>query len=155
VSVTHQSGALDWPVVEARRQQLPASLAERYVAAPFFDDIAERIAASDLVIMRAGGSSLAECSALGRPMILVPYPHAGGHQRFNAEPFVRAGAALLLADERCTPDRLRRHVQSLIDDAARWHAMAEASRSMSVVDAADRVAKLALDVASPARPRAA
>ena len=92
--------------------------------------------------MRAGGSSLAEVAALGRPMILVPYPHAGGHQAFNAAPYVHAGAALLLDDEVCTPARLGAEISRLTGDQPRWHAMAEASLQMGRPDATERVAEL-------------
>jgi UDP-N-acetylglucosamine--N-acetylmuramyl-(pentapeptide) pyrophosphoryl-undecaprenol N-acetylglucosamine transferase len=146
--VTHQSGRLDWERVSARRGELPASISSRYIASPFFDDIGKRIADSDLVVMRAGGSSLAECSALGRPMILVPYPHAGGHQRFNADPFARAGAAIVVNDESCDGPRLLREVSRLIDHPDRWRAMAAASLRMGIPDADSRVISLIRDAAA-------
>jgi len=140
--VTHQCGMLDFDEMQRAAAQLPDDLAPRYHVARFFPDLALRIAAADLVIMRAGGSSLAECAALGRPMILVPYPHAGGHQAFNAAPYVHAGAALLLDDEVCTPARLGAEIGRLIRDQHRWHAMAEASLQMGRPDATERVAEL-------------
>lgn len=146
--VTHQSGRLDYEQVSAAARALPPALRERYDVRPFFDDIAGRIAASDLVVMRAGGSSLAECSALGRPMILVPYPHAGGHQAYNVTPYVRGGAAVVIDDAACTPDRLRTEIRALIDDVPRWHAMTEASRRLGRPDAADRVVRLIEQVAA-------
>ena len=84
LSIVHQCGSLDFDTVSRAAAGLPAALAARYTVAAFFDDMAVRMAQSDLVVMRAGGSSLAECAVLGRPMIVVPYPHAGGHQRHNA-----------------------------------------------------------------------
>ena len=104
--IVHQCGSLDYEAVERAAEALPARLAARYTASAFFDNMATRIGQSDLVVMRAGGSSIAECSALGRPMIVVPYPHAGGHQRYNAEPYVAAGAAMLIENAECTPERL-------------------------------------------------
>ena len=82
----------------------PPKTARRKVSAPW---VGPAIVASDLVLMRAGGSSVAECAALERPMILVPYPHAGDHQRFNAAPYVDAGAARLIPDAECDPERAR------------------------------------------------
>ncbi|MBV8444631.1 MAG: undecaprenyldiphospho-muramoylpentapeptide beta-N-acetylglucosaminyltransferase [Candidatus Dormibacteraeota bacterium] len=150
VTVVHQCGERDWESVRASRAALPAHFTSRYVAAPFFDDIGERIAASDLVVMRAGGSSLAECSALGRPMILVPYPHAGGHQRFNAMPYAHAGAAVTIDDEDCTPARLLTAVSEVMEGTERWLSMCAASARCGIPDAADRVARLVLDVGARA-----
>jgi UDP-N-acetylglucosamine--N-acetylmuramyl-(pentapeptide) pyrophosphoryl-undecaprenol N-acetylglucosamine transferase len=140
--VTHQCGLLDFEEMQSAAASLPEAVAQRYHVARFFPDLALRIAAADLVIMRAGGSSLAECAALGRPMILVPYPHAGAHQVFNAAPYVRAGAALLLDDEACTPARLRAEINKLVGDQRRWHAMAAASLRMGRPDATERVTEL-------------
>ncbi|MBV9100871.1 MAG: undecaprenyldiphospho-muramoylpentapeptide beta-N-acetylglucosaminyltransferase [Candidatus Dormibacteraeota bacterium] len=145
--VTHQCGTLDWDVVRRAAAALPDDVRSRYEAAPFFDDIGPRIAASDVVVMRAGGSSLAECSALGRPMILVPYPHAGGHQRHNAVPYVRDGAAIMVDDAMCTPERLQVEVEALVRDTTRWRSMAEASARCGRPDAAQRVAELVGDAA--------
>jgi UDP-N-acetylglucosamine--N-acetylmuramyl-(pentapeptide) pyrophosphoryl-undecaprenol N-acetylglucosamine transferase len=117
--------------------------------------MAARIASSDLVVMRAGGSSLAECSALGRPMIVVPYPHAGGHQRHNAAPYVAAGAAMLIDDAECTPDRLGAEIAALVSDTSRWRAMAAASAALGLPDATDTVVRLIVEAAGPTRSKAA
>ena len=140
--ITHQCGQRDAEAMAALAAGLPRALAERYVVQPFFDDIGALIAAADLVVMRAGGSSLAECSALGRPMILVPYQHAGGHQRHNAEPYARAGAGVIIDDEGCTPEALQATIGEMLRDPERWRRMAEASRQMGKPDAADRVVRL-------------
>jgi len=153
--ITHQCGALDAATVQATAAALPAPIADRYRVAPFFDDLSEEIAASDLVIMRAGGSSLAECAVLGRPMILVPYPHAAGHQAYNAVPYVRGGAGLLVDDEACTPERMGREVDAMIRDRVRWSAMAGASATMGTPDAATRVVELITEAAAQAPRRRA
>jgi len=145
--VTHQCGARDaeWA------GQLAASLSEplrgRYTVAPFFDDIAARICDADLVVMRAGGSSLAEVSVLGRPMLLVPYPHARAHQVDNAMPYVHCGAARMLSDEQCTGERLRTEVEAITGDPERWREMARASAAAGRPDAAQRVVDLLVEVA--------
>ena len=102
--------------------------------------MAVRVAAADLVVMRAGGSSLAEVSALGRPMILIPYPHAGDHQRHNAAPYVEAGAALLLA-RRGVRRRAaaRRPSRAILGDPERWREMAARSRALGRPEATDEV----------------
>lgn len=145
--VTHASGEDGAAEAAALRDSLPEPLRARYRTSPFFDDIAARVAASDLVVMRAGGTSLAEVSALGRPMVLVPYPHAGDHQRHNAGPYVDAGAATVVADAELDPGRLRAEVEGLLRDPGRWRAMAEASRGCGIPDAAERVVALVREAA--------
>lgn len=146
LGVTHSCGHRDADWAVPVRAGLPEALRERYTVAAFFDDIAERIRDSDLVLMRAGGSSLAEVSVLGRPMILVPYPYAGGHQAENAAAYVAAGAAIVVPDEELSAVRLREEVERLVRDPARWRAMAEASERCGIVDATDRVVALVHDV---------
>ncbi len=139
LELTHQCGQLDLAEVREARARLGAEPQARWEVAPFYTGVSERVAAADLVVMRAGGSSLAEVSALGRPMILVPYPHAGDHQRHNAAPYVEAGAALLLADAECDGERLRESVESVLGDLARWREMAARSLAMGRPDATARV----------------
>ncbi|MFN2452173.1 MAG: undecaprenyldiphospho-muramoylpentapeptide beta-N-acetylglucosaminyltransferase [Candidatus Dormibacteria bacterium] len=147
LTVTHQCGALDaeWAVPAAAG--LAEGLRERYRVSPFIDDVAAALREADLVVMRAGGSSLAECSALGRPMILVPYPHAGAHQADNAAPYVTAGAAVLIDDAQCTPERLESELEAVLADTARWRAMAAASAAAGRPDATTRVVELVREVA--------
>ncbi len=149
LSVVHQCGSLDFDTVSRAAAALPAELASRYTVSAFFDDMASRMAESDLVVMRAGGSSLAECAALGRPMIVVPYPHAGGHQRHNASPYVEAGAAMLIDDADCTPARLGAEISALVADPERWRRMAAASAALGLPDATDSVVRLIVEAAGP------
>ena len=147
--ITHQTGALDEAEMRAASARLPVELRERWTLAPFIHDVGAAIAAADLVLMRAGGSSVAECSALGRPMILVPYPYAGDHQRFNAAPYVQAGAARLIPDEECDAERVSAELTALIDDPEPWKAMARASAQLGRRDAATRVVELLHRLATP------
>lgn len=146
VVVTHQCGVRDADEMREAATALPPSLRDRYRVAAFFDDLGRLMADSDLVVMRAGGSSLAECSALGRPMILIPYPHVRGHQRHNAAPYERAGAATVIEDEQCTPAVLQWTILGVLRDPGLWRRMAEASRCMGRPDAAERVARLIVRV---------
>jgi UDP-N-acetylglucosamine--N-acetylmuramyl-(pentapeptide) pyrophosphoryl-undecaprenol N-acetylglucosamine transferase len=98
--------------------------------------------------MRAGGSSLAETTVLGRPMILVPYPYAGAHQVDNAMPYVNAGAAVLIPDEECGAERFRSEIERVVDDPALWRRMAETSRAMGRPDADDAVVVLVREAAA-------
>ena len=76
------------------------------------------LAAADLAVGRAGASTLAEAAAFALPTAIVPYPHAGAHQRLNAESFADAGAAILIEDEDLDADRLV-EVAGLLADPAR------------------------------------
>jgi UDP-N-acetylglucosamine--N-acetylmuramyl-(pentapeptide) pyrophosphoryl-undecaprenol N-acetylglucosamine transferase len=82
-------------------------------------------------------------------MILVPYQYAGDHQRFNAAPYVQAGAARLIPDEECDADRVAGELTALIDDPPAWRAMATASAHLGRRDAAARVVELLNRLATP------
>ncbi len=117
----------------------------------WLDDLPGAIAAADLVVARSGGSVF-ELAAIGRPAILVPYPHAAAdHQAKNARWLAEAGAAVVLPDAECTGERLRGLVGALLSDRHRLDAMAEAARAAGRPDAADRVADEVLAIAR--RPR--
>ena len=148
--ITHQTGRIDFDEIRAAADALPAATRERWNVLPFIDDVGVAIVAADLVVMRAGGSSLAECAALGRPMILVPYPHAGDHQRWNAAPFVAAGAARLVSDADCVPERLLREILAVVDDPPTWQRMVRASRELGRPGAATEVVRLLGEVAGSA-----
>jgi UDP-N-acetylglucosamine--N-acetylmuramyl-(pentapeptide) pyrophosphoryl-undecaprenol N-acetylglucosamine transferase len=112
---------------------------ERYRLVPYTDRLAEAMAAADLVVARSGGS-VAELAALGKPAILVPYPHAtGGHQRKNARWLVDGGAAVLVDDAELGGAALGRLVGELLGDRARLAAMAAAAAALGRPDAAERV----------------
>jgi UDP-N-acetylglucosamine--N-acetylmuramyl-(pentapeptide) pyrophosphoryl-undecaprenol N-acetylglucosamine transferase len=100
------------------------------------------LAAADLAICRSGGTTVAELAAIGVPAVLVPFPQAPrDHQRANAMPLVRAGAAVVVSDADCTPERLRAEVGALLD-SGRLAEMAAAAHALGRPDAADRVAEL-------------
>jgi UDP-N-acetylglucosamine--N-acetylmuramyl-(pentapeptide) pyrophosphoryl-undecaprenol N-acetylglucosamine transferase len=98
------------------------------------------LAASDLVVGRAGGSVM-EFAAAGRPALLVPYPHASGdHQSANARWMADGGAAVVIADSELTAESLERETAALLADDAALAAMAEASRRLARPDAAKSIA---------------
>jgi UDP-N-acetylglucosamine--N-acetylmuramyl-(pentapeptide) pyrophosphoryl-undecaprenol N-acetylglucosamine transferase len=106
--------------------------------------------ASDLVVARAGATSIAEITALGLPAVLVPFPYAtDDHQTKNAAAMVAHGAAELVADGELDGERFGDIVCDLLSDAERRASMAAASRSLGRPDAADRVAGLAREAAGP------
>ncbi len=99
VTVVHVAGEDGYAAALTEREALPEGVRDRYRPFPFLrDEMLAALAAADLVVGRAGSSTLAEVTALGLPMVVVPYPHAGGHQRANARILADAGAATLVDD---------------------------------------------------------
>jgi UDP-N-acetylglucosamine--N-acetylmuramyl-(pentapeptide) pyrophosphoryl-undecaprenol N-acetylglucosamine transferase len=131
----------------AARQRLPEEIREHYRPEPFLrETMADALAATDLVIGRAGSSTLAEVTAMGIPSVIVPYPHAGGHQRRNAEVLAEAGAARLVEDEAFGREALL-EAAAIADDATLRGEMSRAARSKGRPGAAQAVADLLLALA--------
>ena len=141
--IIHISGRLDQEWVQRRADELPPELAARYhpVAYLHTDDMALALAAADLVVSRAGASTLGEFPLFGLPAILVPYPHAWRYQKTNAEYLVSRRAALRLDDDRLEED-LAPLVCGLLKDGDRRERMAASCRALRRPDAAARVAEV-------------
>ncbi len=141
--VLHISGTRDYD--EARERLAAGGDADRYTLLAYEPNLADALAASDLVLARAGGS-IFEIAAAGRPAILVPYPHAAGrHQHANAAWMAEAGAAVVVEDSELDPARLRRLAGELLADDERLREMASAARARARPDAAQRVAAEVVD----------
>lgn len=139
--VVHVSGALDWPEVAARAEGIPANLHDRYHPFPYLhDEMALALAAADLVVARAGASTLGEFPALSLPSILVPYPYSGQHQEFNADYLVSRGAAVRLPDADLGAT-LGDAVLALLREPARLRQMQVAAGALARPDAAARIAQ--------------
>ncbi len=148
VRVVHVTGEDGYSAALAAREALPAELRDRYRPFPFLhDDMTAALVAADLAVGRAGSSTLAEAAAFALPMAIVPYPHAAGHQRRNAESYAAGGAALLVEDEDFDADRLV-EVAGLLADPAAHAMMSAAARDAARPLAADAVADLVLAVAT-------
>jgi len=116
--------------------------------AAFFADLPGRIAAAHLIVSRSGASTVAELSAIGRPAILVPLPHAlDQDQTANAGVLESAGGALRILQHDFTPERLATEVERLDAAPEKLAEMAAAARSAGMLDAAERFADLVLQVA--------
>ena len=145
LSIAQQTREEDIPRVRAAYDRLKV-LAD---IAPFFADLPARMAASHLVVARAGASSVAELMAIGRPAILVPLPGAlDQDQHANAGVLEKAGGAIRIAQSEFTPDRLAAEISALAAEPARLAAMAAASRGQGAPDAAERLADLVLRLAA-------
>lgn len=136
----HVAGEAGMTAARQARDRLPAELRDRYRPEAFLtDSMADALVAADLVVGRAGSSTCAEVSAVGVASILVPYPHAGSHQRANAHWLGDQGAAVVVADDELSADRLVIEAERLRDDVARA-PIAAAARSLGRPDAARIVA---------------
>src|SRR5215204_4614823 len=147
VRVVHVTGDDGYGPALAARERLPEALRDRYRPYPFLhDDMTAALAAADLAVGRAGASTLAEAAAFALPTAIVPYPHAAGHQRRNAEAFAESGAAMLIEDEDFDAERLV-EVAGLLADPSRHAAMSAAARDLARPNAADALADLVVAVA--------
>lgn len=112
----------------------------------FIEDMGAAYAAADIVVCRAGATSIAELTALGRPSVLVPYPHATrDHQMHNARALAQVGGAQVIEDGELTGRRLVDTVEPWIADADARSGAARAARIFGRRDAAFQVARLVLE----------
>lgn len=111
--------------------------------APFFSDMASRLARAHIVIGRAGASTCCELAVAGKPSILIPLKIAmDDHQTWNAEVLREAKAAVVVAEDDCTPERLAGEIRTLIEGAQLLPVRAAAARSVARPDAARLLADL-------------
>ena len=120
----------------------PAPTGTPYVVVPFVDRMDLAYAAADLVVCRAGASSVTEAAATGLPGIFVPLPIGNGEQDHNARPVVEAGGGLMLADAALTPEWVAATVPDLVVDHDRLATMGAAASALIPRDADDRLAAL-------------
>jgi UDP-N-acetylglucosamine--N-acetylmuramyl-(pentapeptide) pyrophosphoryl-undecaprenol N-acetylglucosamine transferase len=141
--VVHVTGAGELDTVRAVLAQVAGAPDPRYHVVGYLDAMGDALAAADLVVSRAGATSLAELTALGRPMVLVPYPYAtADHQTRNARSVVEAGAALLVADADLDGSAYDDALMGLLEDPEARRTMAGAAKTLGRPDAAERVARL-------------
>jgi UDP-N-acetylglucosamine--N-acetylmuramyl-(pentapeptide) pyrophosphoryl-undecaprenol N-acetylglucosamine transferase len=115
---------------------------------PFFDDMAARIANAHLVISRSGASTVSEVSVIGRPAILVPYPHALDHdQAANAAALAANGGAKVIAQSELSTERLAEIISRAMHDPAGMAAMAANARKAGKPDAARLLASMVESIA--------
>ena len=145
LAITHQTGERDLELVRDgyRRAGIEARVE------PFLFTMAREINAADLVVCRAGATTIAELTASGRPALLVPLPTAADdHQRRNAEVLAAAGAAEIVDQQGLTGARLAARIEALVGDSERLNAMAAAARRLARPDAARVIADKALALAA-------
>lgn len=115
----------------------------------YIDDMDRCMSAADLVICRAGASTLSELQAMGKPSILVPYPYATeNHQYYNALELEENGAAVLIEEKDFTGERLIKEAGSLIDDPDRLKKMGINAAEMAITDATERIVECIIGIIS-------
>ncbi len=115
LEIVHQTGAADRDAVDAAYRTLGLGAAVH----AFIDDMVAQYRHADLVICRAGATTIAELTALGVAAILVPFPFAAGdHQRLNGQALVDEGAAWMILDRELSPERLAETVRGALADPA-------------------------------------
>lgn len=151
LTVLHQSGMRHLRETEAAYAQSGADPARWWVRA-FIDDMPACFARASLVMARSGASTVAELAAAGKPALLVPFAAAAdGHQKRNAEAMVTAGAAVMLNEwDLDVHGKLVDTLASLLKDPARLRAMSDAASTQAHPDAADRIARRLVALASKA-----
>lgn len=150
VHIIHISGADNWAEVKEAGGALSAELGKRYHAFPFLhDEMGAALAAADLVVCRAGASTLGELPAFGLPAILVPYPHAWRYQARNAQFLAQRGGAVVLEDS-AMGQKLSATILEIIHDRNRLESMKSSMKAMRKPQAADQIANLLVEAATSA-----
>jgi UDP-N-acetylglucosamine--N-acetylmuramyl-(pentapeptide) pyrophosphoryl-undecaprenol N-acetylglucosamine transferase len=117
--------------------------------APFFNDMAERLAKAHLVICRSGASTVSEISVIGRPAVLVPYPHALDHdQAANAAALAATGGAKVIAQSELSPERIASILTHVMNDPEKLASMAAAAKLAGKPDAANLLADMVEAIAA-------
>jgi len=131
-TVTHQTGEKD-------RDEVATAYAAAGIKAevlPFINDMAAAYRRADLVICRAGATTIAEVTACGKPCLFIPYPHAvDDHQRRNAESLLKRGACEMLLERELSPESLAGTIGGLLEDRAKLAQIGASARSLGRTDA--------------------
>ena len=136
LSIVHQTGdkGLDTTIAAYKAAGIAADVR------PFITDIAAEYAKADVIIARAGATTVAELAIAGKPTIFIPYPHAAdNHQEFNARELVDIGAAVMFRQSELTAAALGAEITALLDDQPRRASMTAAMRARAKPDAANKV----------------
>jgi len=138
IAILHQTGSEDLHWV--REGYAGTGLAVQVV--PFIEKMGVAYRWADLVVCRAGATTLCELTALGKPAVLIPYPHAvGDHQFHNAMELAKGAAAVVMREEEIQPGSLANTVKGLLGDRDRVKDMAERSKAMGRPEASQEISR--------------
>ena len=134
-----------------QKEARSAGKAANVAIAPFVHNMPEILKEVDLVVSRAGATTLAELTALGVPSILIPSPYVtNNHQEKNARTLANKGAAVLLLEKELSPDRLVKELDGILTDKDRLQNMKEASSKLGIPDASERLYQLMVELVKQA-----
>jgi UDP-N-acetylglucosamine--N-acetylmuramyl-(pentapeptide) pyrophosphoryl-undecaprenol N-acetylglucosamine transferase len=137
ISLWHQTGSADWQRVLDAYQ---TAKFEQIVVESFIDDMAKAYGWADLVVCRAGATTMAELTAMGKPSVLIPFPHAThNHQMLNAKRLKEAGAALVVVEDTLAQTQLWTMIKDLLDIPGKLRAMGKAAAELGKPRAAEDV----------------
>lgn len=151
LQVIHITGHLDWKAVSEVHQSLSAKQRGDYHIFPYLhEDMGKALAAADLVLSRAGASTLGEFPLFSLPAILVPYPHAWRYQKVNADFLVSRGAAIMLENAALSRNIVST-IHNLLEDPSTLEKMSKAMHSLATPDAAKKIANAIIDLVAEQR----
>ena len=145
----HATGSFGWRWMPdyVKEQGVELEKQDMVVMQEYIYNMPTLMAAADVMISRAGASTLNEIAAAGVPCIIVPSPNVtNNHQEKNARILERRGAAMVIREEDCDGDSLYEAAKALLTDAPRLDAMRKALREMAVVDSASRICQIILEL---------
>lgn len=149
----HATGAAAAKWLPEMLEQKNVSLAmhPNLVLTEYIYNMADYMAAADLVICRAGAATIGELCALGRASIMVPSPYvAENHQEKNARALEKAGACAVLTENECTPEKLYQMTAALLSAPDKCASMGSAAAKMAQLDAAEKIYRFILEAARDA-----
>lgn len=136
IEVIHQTGAADCEMIRKKYQEHGVSAKVK----PFFRDMVEVYRQADFLVSRAGATTLAELAVLGKPAILVPYPHAAdNHQQKNAAYYVAGGGCISVAEKDLDSSLLAEEIKGLAMDKEKRAVMAAAMKKLGMPEAAAKI----------------
>ena len=145
--VIHISGSLDWETVQGAEAGLSSGQRKRYHIFPYLhEEMGAALSVADLVVSRAGASSIGEYPFFGLPAVLVPYPYAWRYQKINADYLTRNSAAVLIPDQRLNDD-LVVIVKDLLQNPEKRASMQAAMRTLAKPNAARAIANQIIELA--------
>ncbi len=152
LAIVHQTGEADFEKVQAAYAKLDGAAPVKVEVKPFIENMVDEFARADLVISRAGATTVAELAAAGKPALMIPFPFAADdHQRKNAEAVEHAGAGRMILQAELNPERLAQELLWLARDAQQLQRMSAANRKLAHPDAAARVVDLAMKLVANSR----
>lgn len=130
-----------------RRLGVPDELPQGIEIREYIDDMQSIMAKADIVMCRAGGSTIAELTCLGKPAVLIPSPYVTNDQQIkNAIQVEKAGGAIMLQEKDCTGEQLFDTVSSILGDDRKQSEMSDAQKALGVPDSAVKIVGIIMEL---------